>query len=126
MLWETNLRGPPTHHSNNSSPSHFKSSASLHPHAPRVPHGSIHSNNNAPSVSFTIPHAALAGWLLRLWPIYYAWLMINPDIALLTRFNLTVPLLTGLVGLLIARANRRDAVETREIEHTERPMTLAA
>ena len=43
-------------------------------------------------------------WLLRIWPIHYAWLMLNPDIALLTRVNFTVPLLVIVVGLLILRA----------------------
>jgi hypothetical protein len=43
-------------------------------------------------------------WLLRIWPIHYVWLMLNPDVALLTRVNLTVPLLAGVVGLLISRA----------------------
>ncbi|HZL36484.1 MAG TPA: glycosyltransferase family 87 protein [Tepidisphaeraceae bacterium] len=45
-------------------------------------------------------------WLLRIWPVYYVWLMLNPDIALLTRVNLSVPLLAVVAGLLIARAGR--------------------
>jgi hypothetical protein len=43
-------------------------------------------------------------WLLRIWPAHFVWLMVNPDIALLTRVNLTVPLLAGVVALLIVRA----------------------
>jgi hypothetical protein len=58
-------------------------------------------------------------WLLRLWPIQYAWMMLNPDIAIATHFNLGVILLTGVCGLLIARAGRnREATEMLADEPT--------
>ena len=41
--------------------------------------------------------------LLTLAPIYYAWLMINPDVAERTHFNGTVLLLSGIAVMLIAR-----------------------
>lgn len=45
-------------------------------------------------------------WLLILWPIYYVWLMLNPDVAEHTRLSLTVPLLAGIAALTIVRAGR--------------------
>ena len=45
-------------------------------------------------------------WLMRIWPVYYIWLMLNPDIATLTHLNIGVILLTGVVTLLIARATQ--------------------
>jgi hypothetical protein len=48
-------------------------------------------------------------WLVRIWPIHYLWLMLNPDIALLTRVNLTVPLWATVAALLMARAGRRES-----------------
>ena len=43
-------------------------------------------------------------WLLVLWPLYYVWLMLNPDVAEHTRLSLTVPLLACIAGLMISRA----------------------
>lgn len=55
-------------------------------------------------------------WLLRIWPAHYVWLMLNPDIALLTHVNLSVPLLAAVACLLITRAARRsDAVELVDV-----------
>jgi hypothetical protein len=65
-------------------------------------------------------------WLLRIWPVYYVWLMINPDIALLTRFSLTVPLLASVGGLLIARAARIDRVAATVVEQEEQVFVVAA
>jgi hypothetical protein len=43
-------------------------------------------------------------WLTRTWIALYAWLLVNPGLARLTHFNLTVPLLTATALLLIRRA----------------------
>lgn len=51
-------------------------------------------------------------WLLRVWPAHYLWLMLNPDFALITRINLTVPLLAIISTLMIARALRRGEAMT--------------
>jgi len=45
-------------------------------------------------------------WLIRCWIALYAWLLVNPGLARLTHFNLTVPLLAATALLLIARATR--------------------
>jgi len=42
-------------------------------------------------------------WLLVLWPSYYIWLMLNPDVAERTHVSLTVPLLAAIASLMIAR-----------------------
>ncbi len=49
-------------------------------------------------------------WLLRIWPLQYAWLMINPDVAAATRTNIGVLLLTAVAGLLIARTTQQTKV----------------
>ena len=43
-------------------------------------------------------------WLPGVWACWYAWLMINPDVALKTHVNLTVVLLSGVAGLMLVRA----------------------
>jgi hypothetical protein len=43
-------------------------------------------------------------WLTRAWIALYAWLLVNPGLARLTHFNLTVPLLAATALLLIRRA----------------------
>jgi hypothetical protein len=43
-------------------------------------------------------------WLLRIWPIQYAWLLLNSDVAAVTHINFGVPLLAAVAGLLIVRA----------------------
>ncbi len=43
-------------------------------------------------------------WIIGLWSIHYVWLMLNPEIAVLTRVNLAVPLWTTTALLLIVRA----------------------
>lgn len=54
-------------------------------------------------------------WIVRLWPAWYVWLMINPDVALHTRVNFTVILLAGVAGLLVARAMKpREMIEDAE------------
>jgi hypothetical protein len=45
-------------------------------------------------------------WLLRIWPVQYAWMMLNADVAVATHVNIGVVLLVGVCGLLIARAGR--------------------
>ncbi len=45
-------------------------------------------------------------WLPRLWMMLFVWLFINPRFAATTRVNITVLLLSGIAGLLIARALR--------------------
>jgi hypothetical protein len=55
----------------------------------------------------TVPLPWTDRWLLRLWPAQYAWLMLNSDIADLTRVNLGVPLLAAVAGLLIVRAGKQ-------------------
>lgn len=70
----------------------------------------------------SVPLPRLDVWLLRLWPIYYVWLMINPDVALRTHVNLSVPLLACIAGLMIARASRAaDETETQTLETLSAP-----
>ena len=49
-------------------------------------------------------------FVIRAWSVWYGWLMINPDVASVTRFNGTVVLLSGLALMLIARAIRATTV----------------
>jgi hypothetical protein len=46
-------------------------------------------------------------WLLIAWPVFYAWLLINADVAERLRLNLAVPILSGLTSLMIVRARQR-------------------
>jgi alpha-1,2-mannosyltransferase len=57
------------------------------------------------------------------WCSLYGWMIINPDVAELTRMNLTVPLLAVVAGCLVARALQRDA-ETTQLT-IERPAAAA-
>jgi alpha-1,2-mannosyltransferase len=43
-------------------------------------------------------------WLIRLWIVLFALLMVNPMLTRLLQVNLAVPLLTSIAGLMIARA----------------------
>jgi len=54
-----------------------------------------------------VPLAWADRWLLRIWPVQYAWLLLNSDIADVTRINFGVPLLAAVGGLLIVRAGAR-------------------
>jgi len=89
--------------------------------------GEIISRGNAPLQS-------AERWLLRIWPVHYVWLMLNPDIALLIRMNLTVPLLAIIAGLLIARAMQSRELAARLVmkwplqrfDFTKREPALAA
>jgi hypothetical protein len=56
-------------------------------------------------------------WLMIVWPAQYVWLMLNPDVATATHVNVGVLLLTGITGLLIARAGRDR--EVPEMQATE-------
>ena len=43
---------------------------------------------------------------MRIWPVQYAWMMLNADVAAATHVNIGVVLLVGVCGLLIARAGQ--------------------
>ena len=45
-------------------------------------------------------------WLLRIWPVQYVWMMLNPDIGTATHVNFGVVLLSAVTGLLIVRAGQ--------------------
>jgi hypothetical protein len=47
--------------------------------------------------------------LIAAWSVLYVWLIVNPDVAELTRVNGAVPLLGVIAGVLVTRALRRDA-----------------
>jgi hypothetical protein len=47
--------------------------------------------------------------LLGTWSALFVWMIINPDVAELTRVNGAVPLLGVVAGVLVVRALRRDA-----------------
>ena len=51
-----------------------------------------------------LPVSMRPSFVIGLWSIWYAWLMINPDVASLTRFNAAVVLSAGLSLSMIARA----------------------
>ncbi len=74
----------------------------------------LHRQNT--SVGKVEPGKIRDRWIMRLWPAWYVWLMINPDVALLTRVNFTVILLAGVAGLLVARASK--PMETLEKEQS--------
>ncbi len=67
------------------------------------------------------PGASRDRWIARIWPAWYAWLMVNPDVALHTRVNFTVILLAAVAGLLVARAmNPAEIVEEAETSEYRR------
>jgi len=49
-------------------------------------------------------------WLLIAWPVFYAWLLINADIAESVRLNLAVPVLSAVASLMIVRARHRQVM----------------
>ena len=61
--------------------------------------------------------------LLIAWPALYLWLMLNADVAAKTRLNLSVPLLTVVVSLLISRINATAVCAS--VEEPERTIHLA-
>jgi alpha-1,2-mannosyltransferase len=69
-------------------------------------------------------------WLLRAWIALYLWLFINPGTAQDTRVNLTVPLLTAVAGVTIARAWRSQLAPRGELNEPTAvsgpPLPLAA
>jgi hypothetical protein len=62
-------------------------------------------------------HAFITGrgrtWLIAAWSALFVWMIINPDVAELTRVNGAVPLLGVVAGVLVERALRRDAETTQ-------------
>jgi hypothetical protein len=81
------------------------------------------------STSASHPRRPLADrCLLPAWCALYLWLTVNPDVALQTRVNLAVPLLSVVASVLLARALRRDG-ETAQCAEvvvvTEPPAPLA-
>ena len=81
--------------------------------------------------SLEIPRASARGYYLSVdralptfWCLLYLWLIINPDVAELTRVNVAVLLLTGIAMTLTARALRREP-ETAQLPLTP-PAPLAA
>lgn len=66
-------------------------------------------------------------WTLAAWVSLFPLLFVNFEIAYQTRVSLTVPLLAGLCGLLLARAWRREEVAAfTETEQPVAPLRLAA
>ena len=73
--------------------------------------------------SFPLPRADR--WLLAVWPAYYVWLMMNPDVAEKSGVNLTVPMLSVLATLLVLRTNRRDVAKVEQVR-SEPALSIAA
>jgi hypothetical protein len=63
-------------------------------------------------------------FVIGVWSVWYGWLMLNPDVASLTRFNGTVLLLSGLAVILIARAIRATTAAL-DVDQTLRPAIRA-
>ena len=61
-----------------------------------------------------------SSFVIGVWSVWFGWLMINPDVASLTRFNGTVVLLSGLSLILIARAIRATTASL-DVDQTQRP-----
>lgn len=60
------------------------------------------------------PLPARDAWLIRLWTLFFLLLMVNPMLTNLLQVNLSVPLLTAIAGLMIARAVQPVAAATND------------
>jgi hypothetical protein len=71
-------------------------------------------------------HAFITGrartLLVSAWSALFVWMIVNPDVAQLTRVNGAVPLLGVVAGVLVTRALRRDA----ETSQCDGDVTVAA
>jgi len=63
---------------------------------------------------------------LIVWPVFYVWLMLNPDVGERTRLILAVPLLAALAGLSIARLNSRREVVHKQLRPAVPKLAVAA
>jgi hypothetical protein len=64
-------------------------------------------------------------WLLLAWAALFAWLFVNPAVAVLTHVNLAVPLTAVVAALLIRRAVRPEA-QSVILHHATAPLAVAA
>ncbi len=53
-------------------------------------------------------------YLIIAWAVFYAWLLVNADVAEHVRLNLAVPILSSLAALMIVRARRRHVAVAAE------------
>ncbi len=59
--------------------------------------------------------------VIGIWSIWYGWLMINPDVASLTRFNGTVVLLSAVSLMLIGRAMQATTALLLDVDKVREP-----